>query len=255
MNTRHRVFAPDLSPPTVVLGEMEAHHALHVLRLKTGYIIQLFDGRGGSATGRITSTTRRDVQVAIEDTQGSQPRPHGRIHLAFAPPKGKRLDWLLEKTSELGVASLQMLVCERSVVQPEANEAALRRYQAICVSAIRQSRQLFLPAFAAPVNFAQFIGSEFAGLGILANGGEQTPLLAHLEIPAAVADVTLLVGPEGGWTPAEYSQALEAGFAPARLGQSTLRVETAAVAMAAALRLLLDMAHESVWLAGRGKKS
>jgi 16S rRNA (uracil1498-N3)-methyltransferase len=242
---RHRFFAPDLSSPTVVLGESEAHHALHVLRLKADQPVELFDGRGRCALGRIATAGRREVVVAVDAVEGPAPAPLPRIHLAFAPPKGKRLDWLLEKAAELGAASLRMLICSRSVVEPAGGSAALARYQAICVSAVRQSRQVYLPEIVLPVEFADFLHQARQGAGILAHGGPHVPALAQLALPAGTADVTVLIGPEGGWTDQEIAQAEQAGFTPARLGHSTLRVETAAIAMIAAVHALLDTVPET----------
>lgn len=237
---RHRFFAPHLSPPAATLGETEAHHALHVLRLKVGQPVELFDGRGRWAVGRISQADRRTAGVEFDSVLGPAPCPRPRIHLAFAPPKGKRLDWLLEKAAELGVESLEMLICRRSVVTPPGSSAALARYQAICISAVRQSGQLYLPRLAAPVELSEYLRAGPAGLGILAHGGPDTPRLAHVALPREIADVTVLIGPEGGWSTEETALAEQAGYLPARLGHSILRVETAAIAMAAALRAVLE---------------
>ncbi|MCY2926008.1 MAG: 16S rRNA (uracil(1498)-N(3))-methyltransferase, partial [Planctomycetota bacterium] len=102
-----RFWAPGLAAGALALDEAQAHYALHVLRLKPGAAVELFDGLGLRARGRIDQATRREVVLAVEELLPPSPPPRPAIHLAFAVPKGKRLDWLLEKATELGAASLQ----------------------------------------------------------------------------------------------------------------------------------------------------
>jgi 16S rRNA (uracil1498-N3)-methyltransferase len=117
----------------------------------------------------------------------------------------------------------------------------LARYQAICVSAIRQSRQLYLPQIDPPAELVKFLAAPHAGVRILADCGPQTPPLRLMAGPPAAEDVTVLIGPEGGWSPEEIAQARQREFQPARLGSSTLRVETAAIAITAAIGALYDV--------------
>ena len=103
----HRFFAEDLSPGPLALAAGEAHHALHVLRLRAGTEVELFDGRGGTAAGTIAAVRRGEVTVEVAAIRPAVEREGPAIHLASAVPKGKRLDWLLEKATELGAASLR----------------------------------------------------------------------------------------------------------------------------------------------------
>ena len=99
----------------VNLPRGEVHHALHVLRLGVGADVELFDGRGAAANARVTAVGRAGVEMLVTATLPVAGPPRRRVHLAFAVPKGKRLDWLLEKATELGAASLEPVVFERSV--------------------------------------------------------------------------------------------------------------------------------------------
>lgn len=247
---RHRFLAADLAAPTAMLGGTEAHHALHVLRLRAGDRVELFDGRGRRGVGTIRAAGRAQVEVSLERVEGPHPRPAPHVHLAVAMPKGNRLDWLLEKASELGAASIRPIEAARSVVRVRDDEATRQRWSAIAAGAIRQSRQLHLPEILPPRDLAAFLADERAGARLIGQGGEDVPPLAEVlggmatgaAVPAvaraALGDVTLLVGPEGGWTDDELAEAAGAAFRPVRLGHSVLRVETAAVALLAGVLAL-----------------
>jgi 16S rRNA (uracil1498-N3)-methyltransferase len=217
----------------VTLSGGEAHHALHVLRLKTAAAVELFDGRGRWASGTISQTRRDSVDVAVAEVLGPGEPALPQIHLAFSPPKGKRLDWLLEKAAELAVATLQPISCERSVVSVRGDETATRRWEAICASAVRQSGQTYLPRILPVAALADLLAAKPAGTAIIAHGRQDSPGLAAALKDWQGDDLTVLIGPEGGWTDEELRSAEAAGFLPARLGSTTLRVETAAIAVAA----------------------
>ncbi len=239
---KHRFYAADLSASPVVLADGEAHHALHVLRLKAGAGVELFDGRGVRAEGVIRRAGRREVEVTIDRREGPLPRSHPAIHVAFSPPKGKRLDWLLEKLTELGVASVRPLLCARSDVVVRPGHATHRRWEAICIAAARQSDQCHLPAIEPSMSLGDLPAAGRSGVGLLADAA------AGARPPAAVlagwADepVDLLIGPAGGWTDDERRTTRQAGYEPVRLGRTTLRTETAAVAVVAAVLAWSDRA-------------
>ena len=248
----HRFYVSELTPPQVVLSGAEAHHALHVLRQKKGDPVELFDGMGMRAAGRIVEIQRSTLTVALQTVEGPAEPPRPRIHLAFAPPKGKRLDWLLEKTTELSVASLQLLLCQRSVVTPKCGPANRLRWQAICTSAARQSKLTYLPRILPPVELTELVSAEPSGTGVIAHTAPSAPPLAQVLDAAQGEQITLLVGPEGGWTEAELRAAKTAGFLPARVGQTILRVETAAVAMIAATIALCESGQQTNNSSGAG---
>ena len=236
---RRRFFVEDLSAEPIMLTGGEAHHAANVLRLKVGAEVELFDGRGGRALGRITQVRRSEVTVEVTHRLDRPARPQPVVHLGFAVPKGKRLDWLLEKATELGAASLRPVAFERSVAgEDDLSGHKQQRWQQHCVAAAKQCGLDFLPELAQVQAAAEFAAhARSAGwLSLVGDPGEAcVPLRAALDEWAPGWEIALLVGPEGGLTDAERHVLAEAGFAAVRLGSTTLRIETAAVALLAAV--------------------
>jgi 16S rRNA (uracil1498-N3)-methyltransferase len=220
----------------VELSMSESHHAMHVLRLTVGAEVELFDGLGRKVAGRIAQARHGIVRVELIGAAVVQPRPRPEIHLAFATPKGKRLDWLLEKATELGAASLTAVRFERSVAGAESlSENARERWMGHCIAAAKQCGLDFLPEIHEPVAVEEFVSNPATGmLRLVGDLGEDA-----LSLPRALSGwqpgqpVAVLVGPEGGLTQAERDAIIAGGFAPVRLGGTTLRIETAAVALLA----------------------
>jgi 16S rRNA (uracil1498-N3)-methyltransferase len=238
MAQRYRFFAENLSTSETTLSTSESHHALHVLRLRTGDAVELFDGHGGSADGEILRAAHGEVDVAIKDRRPSEARTGPVVHLAFAVPKGKRLDWLLEKATELSAASLRAVVFERSVAGgDELTDAKRDRWLGHCIAAAKQSGLNFLPELRPTQTLAEYLAGEDAPLRLLGDAGADAQGIREI-LSEATGELAVLVGPEGGLTAAERSAAVAAGFVPARLGRTTLRVETAAVAMLAVAQSL-----------------
>jgi len=240
---RHRFFVPDLSadaPAHVDLPPAEAHHALHVLRLRAGAAVELFDGRGQRAEGHIADAARRRVTVAVERAW-TEPTPApgapGLVHLAFAVPKGSRADWLVEKATELGVASLRPTVFERSVAGKEPLSAAKReRWMNHCAAAAKQAQVNRLPAVEDVASLGEVLARAAGALVLVGDTApEAVPILEALARRRKGEDILIVVGPEGGLTDAERATLRAAGAVAVRLGRSVLRVETAAVALAAAV--------------------
>jgi len=234
------------------LDESESHHASHVLRLKVGATVELFDGNGATATATIESIGKSQVRVALSQSPVIESRSQPLVTLAFAVPKGKRLDWLLEKATELGAAALLPVVCRRSVAGEESlSDNKRQRWLTHCVAAAKQSGLNFLPEIAEPLELPQLLDRA-------ANGNWQI-LLAGMTDPSApplattlhrarqsaatgepASRILILVGPEGGFTDDELSAIKSAGFSGVRLGHTTLRIETAAVALLAAVTAMWD---------------
>ncbi len=223
----------------LALPPSEAHHAAHVLRLAAGDAVEVFDGRGGSAAGRIAGVLRGEVTVAIETVRAPAPAPKPALRLVFAVPKGKRLDWLLEKATELGAARLAPVRFARSVAGGEAlSPAARRRWDARCISAAKQSRRTHLPAIEPPAPLDEALaGDGAAGAGIFGDtGAGAAPVLGALTARPPASQIEMFhiyVGPEGGVTEAERRRLTAAGLVPVRLGPTVLRTETAAAALLA----------------------
>ena len=232
-----RFFVPDISAEQVTLPDDEARHAAAALRLDDGSEVELFDGRGAVAAGRIVRQSRREVAVAIDRRLPVTPRPGPAVHLAFAVPKGKRLDWLLEKATELGAASLQAVVFQRSVAGGDKpGEIKLANWQGHCVAAAKQCGLNWLPQLRPAASLAEYLAGPCEHLRLIGDADETAATLAAALVDWPPArDIQLLVGPEGGLTDAELQAARDAGLRFVRLGHTTLRIETAAIALLAAL--------------------
>jgi 16S rRNA (uracil1498-N3)-methyltransferase len=242
---RHRFFVPDLpaeAPARAELPPAEAHHALHVLRLRAGAAVELFDGRGQCAEGRIADVSRRKVTVQIERTW-TEPHPPGpRVHLAFAVPKGSRADWLVEKATELGVASLRPTIFERSVAGKEPLSAAKReRWMNHCAAAAKQAQVNRLPGIEDPAALGEVLARAAGALVLVGDTvPEAVPILEALARRRKGEDILIVVGPEGGLTDAERATLRAGGAVAVRLGRPVLRIETASVALVAAVLAASD---------------
>lgn len=216
----------------LTLSPDESHHATAVRRLSVGASVTVFDGNGNVAQGLIERIAGRKGDVTVRlTTQATQAMPFP-LHLACAPAKGDRQAGLLDMATQLGMTAYTPLSCARGVVK--TSDTSTARWQRICLEACKQSRRAYLPqlhAVATPAAFAQ---------AAVARG--ETVLLAHPDGGSFTAidarpQYTIMIGPEGGFTEEEIAQAGAAGAQTVRLGSGILRIETAAIAMLAALKL------------------
>jgi 16S rRNA (uracil1498-N3)-methyltransferase len=226
-----RFFGQSLNGETVELSADEAHHAIDVLRLKDGAEVNLFDGAGGSADGTLHLHGRKQAEVHILRRREVKNRPDPLVELAFAVPKGKRLDWLVEKATELGAARLTPVRFHRSVATTTPSE----RWRRTCIAAAKQSGNNFLPEIAETKTLKNFLASADAEIKILGHAGGEMAIPSVLNGWSAGKSIVILIGPEGGLTDDETTAAGEGGFASVRLGNLTLRIETAAIALLAAV--------------------
>ncbi|MDZ4201660.1 MAG: 16S rRNA (uracil(1498)-N(3))-methyltransferase [Gallionella sp.] len=236
-----RFYCP---PPLPASGSFDlppdaAHHASRVLRLREGDAVQLFDGLGHECHGIIGEIGGKRVGVrdlAAADTNRESPL---RMVLAQAMASSEKMDWVIQKATELGVAEIQPLDTERSVARLSSERAAKRlaHWQQVVISACEQCGRNVLPTVRAPLDIMTWLRqtrevpeTKFI---LLPQGAAALHTQARL-----AAGVILLIGAEGGFTPGESEAALQCGFAPIRLGARVLRTETAAVAGLAALQTL-----------------
>lgn len=233
-------YCPELPAPGEIasLAAEEAHHAAASRRLRVGTMIQLFDGRGNVARARVTAITdrRRALQAQINERR-AEPRPPTQIHLASALPKSDRQAVLLDMATQLGMCSFTPLDCEHNVVRPGPRAAS--RWRRICLEACKQSRRLYLPDIHSPATPAQTAAhATAAGHAVVLAHPAGTDSGAPFG-PAAesVTAVTVLVGPEGGFTEKEVREVCAHGALTVGLGAAILRIETAAVALLARLAI------------------
>src|SRR5579862_9578638 len=235
----HRFYIPaeNWNLDALKLDAEEAHHALDVLRLKQGDRAVVFNGRGAEATVEITAAHRNSADLRRIHDAKSAPLSC-KITLAQAVPKGKNMDLIVQKATELGAAAIAPLLSERTVVQFDAGEARAKRekWTAIAIEAAKQCGQNWLPEIHAPCRLKQFFdaGHAFDLLLIASLQSDATHLRGVLEDCEAVgkkrpAKVLILIGPEGDFTPAESALAKSNGCRPITLGPIILRTETAAI--------------------------
>ena len=230
-------LAPGLE---LVLPASAARH-VKVLRLQPGDALTLFDGRGGQWAAEVLAMGRKDVSARALQHHGVErelPRP---VTLALGMPANERMDSLVEKATELGVASIQPLVCERSVLRLAGDRAQRKaaHWQAVAAAACEQCGRNRLPTVAEPVALRDWLaglgpaGAETGGRWLLSLAADAPPWGRVLQQGAA-AGLTLLSGPEGGLSPTEQALAVGAGFQPTSLGPRVLRADTAPLAALAA---------------------
>jgi 16S rRNA (uracil1498-N3)-methyltransferase len=225
-----------LAPGRVVdLPEDAATHVARVLRGRPGDPLIVFDGRGGEFEGVLSRVARGRVAVAVgvhRPVDRESPLP---VTLGIGISRGERMDYGLQKATELGVTRIVPLIAERCVVQldPERAVARLAHWRRVVVSACEQCGRNRIPDLTPVRPVADWVGEE-AGEPRLVLSPEGEASLASLARPTGA--VTLLIGPEGGLAPAELALAVRGGFTPVRLGPRILRTETAVVAALAAIQ-------------------
>lgn len=227
-------------PVPLTLGaelELPAAAARHVqvLRLQPGGVITLFNGEGGEHSATILRMGRSDVAVRVDSFEAVEREPRRHVHLALGMPANERMDWLVEKAAELGVASVQPLHTAHSVLRLSGERATKKQghWQQVAVAACEQCGGNRVPTVLPVAELASWLrGSEnIAPLRCVLSLAEGTrPLADVLRLQPSDAPVLFLSGPEGGLSPTEDAQARAAGFEPVTLGPRVLRAETAALA-------------------------
>lgn len=232
---RFHCSLPLASGAEITLPPTAARH-IQVLRLQPGDEVTLFDGRGGEYGATVTRMGRSDVDVQVGEHLAIEREAPVAVHLISGMPANERMDWLVEKATELGAASIQPLAAARSVIKLSGDRADKRkeRWQAIAVSACEQCGRNRVPEVFTPLSLTDWLKHPPAAA--LAPSAVRVVLSLRegnrplRELAQGASDVWILHGPEGGLTPAEEDAARSAGFAPASLGNRVLRAETAAVA-------------------------
>ncbi len=239
-----RFFVPAELWESGELPESEARHATQVLRLGPGDRVEIFDGTGRAAQAELTKVGKnRAVVRRLRERVEHRPKPE--IHLIVALIKNERFDWLVQKATELGAASIRPVSAERSVVKLAGKDADKRRakWTQVAVEAAKQCGHVVLPEILPVVAADEAFRAAPRGLkgipAVAAGGGALRFFFA-----GAPDNVTFAIGPEGDWTADEMASARAAGFVPLDLGRHVLRSETAA------LHVLSAAAHH--FLGGAG---
>ena len=217
-------YVPDIAR-TWELSEEEAAHALRVLRLSVGCELEVTDGRGNLYRTAIASIAGKHCYVEPCEPTERPKNWRGCVHIAIAPTKNMdRIEWFAEKATEIGLDAVTFLNCrfsERKVIKPE-------RVERIVVSAMKQSLKFCKPVVEEMVDFKKFIAAERSGAKFIAHCYDSERVLLK-DVLTPGEDATVLIGPEGDFSPEEVELAVKAGYRPVSLGSSRLRTETAAL--------------------------
>ena len=243
MTARFYTDLPLRTGDSLALPERAARH-VQVLRLQPGDLITLFNSQGGEFQATIERMGRSDVQVQVAAHSNVERETRRAVHLAVGMPANERMDWLVEKASELGAASITPLMAERSVLRLKGERAdkKVAHWQGVAIAACEQCGRNRLP----PVHAVDTLSDWLAALPapsaatprlLLSLRAGTQPLAQALAAYDSATPVTLLSGPEGGLSTAEEDAALAHGFLPVTLGPRVLRAETAPLACLALLTL------------------
>ena len=223
---RHRIFIEAVAPQVTVTGD-EFHHSIRVVRARVGEEVELFDRAGNAAKGVVESIDRDRAVIRAGEALPSR-ESHLAIHLAMAIIQLDKFELVLQKATELGVKTVIPLVTERVELRPERYSGKMERWNKIVFEAVKQCGRTMVPKIEEPASFEDVIGRS----------GEK--VLFDADAPSttgrsATTDLTILIGPEGGWSEDELRAARERGVHFERLGPRRLRAETAALAAVAVL--------------------
>lgn len=235
----HRFYLSSPAPrgETLQLAGREAHHALQVLRVRENERVLILDGAGHEFSCAVRGHDRHSVSLEVLERK-FVPAPPCAVTLIQAIPKGKIMESIIQKATELGVSRIVPVLSERVVTQLNSDDASARaeKWQAVAIEAIKQCGASWLPKVEAPVALPAYLQRaetfELALVACLESGSRPTRecfqefLARHSRRPHSVA---VWIGPEGDFTAAEYSAIQQAGTQPITLGSLVLRVETAAI--------------------------
>jgi 16S rRNA (uracil1498-N3)-methyltransferase len=222
-----RVFVPpeQLSGERIVLDGEPHRHLAKVLRLSAGSDVLIFDGSGTEIEARVLAVGPRTIELSLGQRRAVTLAPV-TITLLQAVPKSDRMDLIVQKATELGVARIVPVLTGRSVARPGSGRA--RRWQTIAQEAARQSGRADVPEVSEPAELSEAMGQVTAGARFVLWEEEHGQSLRR-KLDSTTSEICLLIGPEGGFAVDEVVEARTHGFVPVGLGPRILRVETAAI--------------------------
>ncbi|MDE7438810.1 MAG: 16S rRNA (uracil(1498)-N(3))-methyltransferase [Muribaculaceae bacterium] len=239
-----RFYAPDITD-SKTLPETESAHCCRVLRMKDGDIIYAVDGKGGAYKCMILEAHPKHTVVEILDKTEESLHWQPGITLAVAPTKNiDRMEWLLEKATEIGVNEIFFLKCEHS----ERKEVKDDRLMKILVSAMKQSMKAFMPVYHGMISYKEFISrikADFSDSSlIMGYCSPEYPKMELTKVYRPGENVVILIGPEGDFSPEEVTMAVNAGFIPSTFGNTRLRTETAALYALTAVHVINNLGEK-----------
>jgi len=229
-----RFFCEDVRLGRIALDSTEAHHLMHVLRLRAGEAVEVMDGRGAVGTGIVAEIGRKSVVVDVRRVEQAQRRQNGRLIIIASIPKGVHLDALVTQCTELAADHIVLTVFERTVKQP-AGQNFVERCRKLTIAAAKQCGRPFLPVLSGPETLtgalSELADQYPAAKIVFGRCDKTTQSIADVQIGGT--DVIAVVGPEGGMTEEEEKFLEQHKAVGVRLGENILRVETAAMAFCA----------------------
>lgn len=221
----HIFYTPDINSDTYLLSEEESKHCIKVLRLHKESPLFLVDGKGGFYDAVIEEPHPKRTKIKVLRVQQNYGLRNHRLHIAIAPTKNiERMEWFLEKATEIGVDMITPIICDRS----ERKEVKLERLNKVITSAVKQSIKAFHPVLNEAQRFSDLILKCGESQKFIAHcvDSRKDSLKEHIKLNS---DYLVLIGPEGDFSLEEISLAIDQGFLPISLGDSRLRTETAAL--------------------------
>lgn len=220
-------YTPDITPQNEAwfLTEEESKHCTRVLRLEKGDEVNLIDGKGGFYTATISDAHPKRTILHIKSVTTEYGKRNHYLHIAVAPTKNlDRLEWFLEKATEIGIDEISLIISHRS----ERKEAKTERLNKIITAAIKQSLKAYHPILNEAIAYNKFITKPFSGQKFIAHcaDGEKAEIKDQIDLKG---NYLVMIGPEGDFSEKEVADALQSGFKPITLGESRLRTETAAL--------------------------
>lgn len=222
-------YTPDIKTEdaSFTFDKEESRHIVKVLRKKEGDTIHITNGQGILFFSEVTFANEKKCEVKIVKKEFFEPMPY-YLHLAVAPTKmNDRYEWFLEKAAEIGIHEITPIICEHS----ERTAFKSDRFEKILQSAMKQSVQFYMPKLNEPIPFKTFVENMHEGQLFIAHCEETEKKLLKTELKPK-EEVTILIGPEGDFSPKEIHLALSRNYIPVSLGNTRLRTETAAVVAA-----------------------
>ncbi|WP_432710755.1 16S rRNA (uracil(1498)-N(3))-methyltransferase [Pedobacter sp.] len=223
----HVFYTPDITSNEYTLNEEESRHCNKVLRLNPGDQVFLVDGKGGFYEAEISVAGKKLVTLKVTQVQREYQKRNHHLHIAVAPTKNiDRLEWFLEKATEIGIDEITPIICERS----ERKVVKEERLFKVITSAVKQSLQAYHPILNPAISLSDFLKNEQQGTNLVAHCVADEPRRFISELIQPHGRYTILIGPEGDFSPNEIASTLSRDFQPITLGNTRLRTETAALA-------------------------
>jgi 16S rRNA (uracil1498-N3)-methyltransferase len=222
----HVFYTPDLTSNVYTLNEEESKHCSKVLRLGLGDVIHLINGKGGLYEAEIVGMNKKHVELKVVNEKLEFGKRNHHLHIAIAPTKNiDRLEWFLEKATEIGIDEITPIICDRS----ERKIVKEERLEKVVTSAVKQSLTAYHPKLNAAISYSALMKQNSDAQKFIAHCLPGDKLFIN-QITQPHQSYLVLIGPEGDFTPAEINLALENGYKAVTLGNTRLRTETAALA-------------------------